>query len=404
MKTQRWLVVGAFAVVLAFLVILPLLISGSAPETVTAAPVDAPLGMPKNDTATCRTYTSRDVPKIIPDDTITNTRSFLNVPLAGRISAITVTVNISHTYPADLEINLCAEDMTGCLLTDGGLTSDSGQYEVSWSSASETTLGDPPYSGAYAAEDSLMDFIGKRAAGKWWLVMRDTAGGDTGTLESWELEICALPTQGTATPTVTPTPTPTMVPGVYLFQPYLTNFMWDFGGKDCATGYYNNWYFSGSTVAEYLRKSGSRTDSYRQADICVIGAVDATCDIDATAYESCAASDDCFAGIAWNPYTTATPGSVDIRDSTPPAQVAWSSSVYVKQYSNRSAEVIAKAGHYNYNTPYPETSLSVSCSLGATFTPVPTATPYTQTPTPTVTPTSICPTPAPLGFGWWFAW
>jgi len=44
--------------------------------------------------------------------------------------------------------------------------------------------------------ESLSAFVGEQVQGTWTLEVNDQAGGDTGTLNSWSMEICAPPPAG----------------------------------------------------------------------------------------------------------------------------------------------------------------------------------------------------------------
>ena len=110
-------------------------------------------------------FTQTSEPAIpIPDrNTI---RDSITVEQSGTATSVSVAVDITHTYIGDLVIDLIAPDGTTRTLHDrtGYETDDIDQ--------------------TYAP-----DFGGVGIAGDWTLRVRDSAGGDTGTLNGWTLTI-----------------------------------------------------------------------------------------------------------------------------------------------------------------------------------------------------------------------
>jgi subtilisin-like proprotein convertase family protein len=102
----------------------------------------------------------------IPDNEPTGIRSEITVPDGGTIMALSVTASITHTYRGDLRVVL-VRDGREVVLHDreGGGEDDLSQ---TW---------------------SVDDFNGDDGAGTWTLSVSDHAGADTGTLESWSIEI-----------------------------------------------------------------------------------------------------------------------------------------------------------------------------------------------------------------------
>jgi len=113
----------------------------------------------------------------IPDNKPVGITSRIYVSSDVTISAMTVTVDITHTYIGDLEIWLRAPWGQEVTLHDrsGGAGHDL-----------HTTYGldrlpDGP--------GSLDDYVGAGSLGTWTLAVRDMAQADTGTLNWWQLEI-----------------------------------------------------------------------------------------------------------------------------------------------------------------------------------------------------------------------
>jgi subtilisin-like proprotein convertase family protein len=136
-----------------------------------------------------RTYTSGNVPKTIPDRSMIV--STLTVPDSITISDLNVTVNISHTYDADLDVFLSAPDGTRVeLFTDVGGSGDNFANTTLDDEASKSiTSGVAPFAGSYRPEGLLSRFDGKNAKGTWVLWVTDDARYDTGRLNSWSISI-----------------------------------------------------------------------------------------------------------------------------------------------------------------------------------------------------------------------
>lgn len=148
--------------------------------------------------------------------TPSETVSTLNVPATGTLTNIRVGVNISHTWIGDLTVEVIAPDGTTVLLhnREGGSTDDL-----------VTTYPTPT-----PPAESLAVFNNKQVNGNWRLRVRDNAGADVGTFNSWSLRLTYT---GTVTQTVAtnasgdyaftnlPSATYTVTPSsaVYTFSP-----------------------------------------------------------------------------------------------------------------------------------------------------------------------------------------
>ncbi len=103
----------------------------------------------------------------IPDNNREGATSTFDVTGAGTLSALTLTVDITHTYRGDLSIRLVHPDGTVAeLLTN----SNDGQDDLQAS---------------YVVDA----FLGKPAAGQYMLIVTDHAAIDTGTLNSATIEL-----------------------------------------------------------------------------------------------------------------------------------------------------------------------------------------------------------------------
>ena len=164
------------------------------------------------------TTSSGTISVAIPDNEfVTGANHALTVSgVTGTVQSISVTFNITHTWDADLDINLVAPN--GNILNLVGARGGSGDNftNTTISSASTTSLatGAAPFNGTYAADGNIgwgpsslasnvSTFAGLFSVpnGTWRLAMADFALGDVGTLTSWSITInYATPDAGIWTP------------------------------------------------------------------------------------------------------------------------------------------------------------------------------------------------------------
>ncbi|HJL14893.1 MAG TPA: proprotein convertase P-domain-containing protein [Sandaracinaceae bacterium LLY-WYZ-13_1] len=108
-----------------------------------------------------------DTPVDIPDDDPSGASSTIEVTEPGTISSLAVDVDITHTYRGDLRVTLVSPSGEEALLFDRDGGSQDDLVETFTTAA----------------------FNGLDAEGTWELVVSDNAGADTGTLNSWSMEI-----------------------------------------------------------------------------------------------------------------------------------------------------------------------------------------------------------------------
>ncbi|MBM3431775.1 MAG: hypothetical protein FJX92_02065 [Bacteroidetes bacterium] len=146
----------------------------------------------------------------VPDNSATGASSSINiiVPSGRSISAISVTFNMTHSYPSDMAFNLRAPN--GQILnlfnrhggTSGGnfvnttisstgtanLSAAVGPFTNNY--APTSTVGVGPTGGVSAATTySALYSTGTGGAQTWTLLMRDYVSLDIGTLTSWSITI-----------------------------------------------------------------------------------------------------------------------------------------------------------------------------------------------------------------------
>ena len=148
---------------------------------------------------TCTPYSSADNLGIaIPDGGGANVQgtpifNSLNIPDVGVVDEIKVSVDVSHTYIGDLIIqiqdpldvaftNVWARDCNTSGFDNIDVTFDDNAGEIACAT---------PTSGTYAPNGELSTFNGVDYNGDWQIILVDFFNGDTGTLNSWGIELCS---------------------------------------------------------------------------------------------------------------------------------------------------------------------------------------------------------------------
>ena len=165
----------------------------------------------------CMVYTSTDVPHDIPDgsgigsDAVPGppVNSVLHIPNSMVIGSVQVlNLQATHPFAQDLEFHLVSPANTNVLLLQGKCGANDN-FNLSLDDSAALTLESPNACDdgqAHQPQQPLSNFAGQNASGQWTLVVRDDAGGDVGTLETWSLQICPPPTPGCVTYTSTDVP------------------------------------------------------------------------------------------------------------------------------------------------------------------------------------------------------
>ena len=108
------------------------------------------------------------------------------------IAKITVTINITHTWDADLDIFLISPSRTRVELSTFNGGSDDNYINTVFDDAATDSIvaGSAPFTGSFSPETPLSDVNDEDANGVWTLEIRDTAPPeDGGTLNSWSMTI-----------------------------------------------------------------------------------------------------------------------------------------------------------------------------------------------------------------------
>ena len=150
-------------------------------------------------TTTCATYTNT-TPVSIPDGLGANTQgaavsSVINVPATGNISDVNVSLNVSHTYPNDLVLQLVHPNTTTFVNVWNRACGSNDNFNVTLSDGSPAFTCVANMTGTYAPSSPLSAFNNLAANGNWTLYAADFYNTDTGTLNSWGIEVCTAVVQ-----------------------------------------------------------------------------------------------------------------------------------------------------------------------------------------------------------------
>jgi len=130
--------------------------------------------------------------------------SGLNMTNLSVGSIQSVCIDIDHTYDGDLDIFLLCPDGTQFELTtdNGGGGDDFQNTCFTIDAVTQINSGSAPFTGNFVPEGGVLSgaLIGCSANGTWSLQVTDDAGGDTGTLYSWNITLNDdIPSNGPAT-------------------------------------------------------------------------------------------------------------------------------------------------------------------------------------------------------------
>jgi subtilisin-like proprotein convertase family protein len=114
------------------------------------------------------------------------------------IGDINVSINISHTFDSDLNVDLIGPTAASVRLWDAlGGSGDGFNVTIDDEAAANFTCAAGPCNGTFRPEDFPVDalsvFDGTDAVGVWTLRVADTVGADVGTINTWSIELdCAV--------------------------------------------------------------------------------------------------------------------------------------------------------------------------------------------------------------------
>lgn len=140
----------------------------------------------------CGNLAATDVPQSIDQQLPGTVSSVINFPQSGSVSDVNVLdVRGTHSWISDLVFTLISPSGTRVTLISNACQ-DEDDFFISWD---DQSTGTPPCpyndQGTYPPAGSLADFNGENPLGNWTLEVEDTEFFDGGSLDGWNLEICA---------------------------------------------------------------------------------------------------------------------------------------------------------------------------------------------------------------------
>ncbi|WP_293889869.1 reprolysin-like metallopeptidase [Flavobacterium sp.] len=153
----------------------------------------------------CNTYTnSTALP--IPDGVGANSpgavaSNSINVPVTGTVSDINIGLNVTHTYPNDLVIAISNPGNVTQVPVWNRACAGNNNFNVTLNDGSPAFTCVASMTGTFAPSSPLSAFNGRQSNGTWSLLVADYYNVDTGTLNSWSIQVCA-DTFTLSTPTV----------------------------------------------------------------------------------------------------------------------------------------------------------------------------------------------------------
>ena len=142
----------------------------------------------------CNTYTnSTSLP--IPDGagaevsggSVSNT---INVPITGVISDVNIGLNVTHTWPNDLLINISNPGNVTQVPVWNRACAGNNNFNVTLNDGSPAFTCVANMTGTFSPSSPLSAFNGGQANGTWTLSVEDFYDVDTGTLNSWFVQVC----------------------------------------------------------------------------------------------------------------------------------------------------------------------------------------------------------------------
>jgi len=145
----------------------------------------------RNTTTYDTTIISTDVPIVIPSNSTSTLFSVLNTVPGKQVLDVSCTVNILHTFTADLTLSLISPQGTEIVLLSGiGWDGDS-LWNTTLDDEANINIDDSaavsPYTGTYKPVEKLWFFDGEQGGGQWKMKICDNGNGDGGTLNAWSV-------------------------------------------------------------------------------------------------------------------------------------------------------------------------------------------------------------------------
>ncbi len=164
----------------------------------------------------CNTYTNTTALPI-PDGVGANSpgavvSNSISVPVTGTVSDVNIGLNVTHTYPNDLVIAISSPGNVTQVPVWNRACGGNNNFNVTLNDGSPAFTCVANMTGTFAPSSPLSAFNGGEANGTWSLLASDYYNVDTGTLNSWSINVCtdtftlSTPTVGFADFAVYPNP------------------------------------------------------------------------------------------------------------------------------------------------------------------------------------------------------
>ncbi len=142
----------------------------------------------------CDSKTSTNKPIDIPDNNTTGINSNISLTTNKIITDVNVTVTAPHEWVGDLSLYLISPTGTKVLLSANNGNDGLNYTNTNFDDDVEASImsGIPPFSGTFKPQGKLSDFNDEESYGDWTLQAIDGGPEDTGTIDSWSIEICGV--------------------------------------------------------------------------------------------------------------------------------------------------------------------------------------------------------------------
>lgn len=142
----------------------------------------------------CNSYNATDTPIAIPDNDTNGINSIITVNNNQSITDLNVTVNITHPYLDDLTLTLISPNGISILLSvsNGGNASNYTNTTFDDNATTKISDGTAPFTGRFIPQIPLSNVNNIQSIGEWTLNVADNGEADTGTIDSWSIEICGV--------------------------------------------------------------------------------------------------------------------------------------------------------------------------------------------------------------------
>ncbi len=129
-----------------------------------------------------------------PPNTLTSQLIVDNI--LSPVSNLVVSLDIDHTFDADLTATLIAPDGTRAVLFSsvGGVADNFTGTVLDDSAATSITAGSAPFTGSFRPQASITPLAAAAANGTWTLEIADGSTKDGGSLRNWSLSFLETPT------------------------------------------------------------------------------------------------------------------------------------------------------------------------------------------------------------------